>query len=220
MPEATPSHVPEITLRVNGREWRGGRLGLRSRSDRGDQIVREDAKGEQLCAIRRRRTGAVLRGTNNVTAEYRTGIGALGSVKAGAKPSAGAKLDNLDNLTLAGEVTHGAASEDAEKARFTAPAKLQSLGRLVSLPDYETETLTIKALSPHQLRGRSSNTPLHPPLACCLSRLSNPTRSSSLSRRSSAPPTKPVAESPPDPGHAVRAAIRVSIRQLRARSWS
>ena len=147
VPEATPSHVPEITLRVNGREWRQ----VDSLFGRGPTeeiyIVREDAKGESYVQFGDGETGARLpSGINNVTAEYRTGIGALGSVKAGAKPSAGAKLDNLEKLTLAGEVTHGAASEDAEKARFTAPAKLQSLGRLVSLPDYETETLQISGV--------------------------------------------------------------------------
>src|SRR5690606_33251591 len=89
-------------------------------------------------------TGARLpSGINNVLAEYRTGNAALGPAKPGAKPSAGAKLEHLDKLTLAGEVSEGAAVEDAGKARVAAPGKLQSLGRLVSIRDYETETLQI-----------------------------------------------------------------------------
>ena len=144
VPEATPAHVPELAIHVNGREW----TRVDSFFGRGPleeiYIVREDAKGESYAQFGDGETGArVPSGIKNVVAQNRTGLGALGPGKAGAKPSAGAKLDNLEKLTLAGEVTEGASAEDAEKARLTAPGKLQSLGRLVSLRDYETETLQI-----------------------------------------------------------------------------
>ena len=143
-PQATPPHVPELTVRVDGREW----TRVDSLFGRGPleeiYLVREHASGESYVQFGDGETGARLpSGINNVVAEYRTGNAALGPGKPGAKPSAGAKLENLEKLTLAGEVSEGAAVEDAGKARLAAPGKLQSLGRLVSLRDYETETLQI-----------------------------------------------------------------------------
>lgn len=143
-PQATPSHVPALTVRVDGREWRQ----VDSFFGRGPleeiYIVREHANGESYLQFGDGETGARLpSGINNVVAEYRTGGGALGPGKPGAKATAGARLEHLEKLTLAGEVAEGSAGEDAEKARLAAPGKLQSLGRLVSLRDYETETLQI-----------------------------------------------------------------------------
>jgi hypothetical protein len=46
-------------------------------------------------------------------------------------------------VSLAGIVSGGAEPEDGEKAREAAPGKVQSLGRLVSIGDYETETLGV-----------------------------------------------------------------------------
>lgn len=144
VPAATPSHVPELAVHVNGREW----TRVDSFFGRGPleeiYIVRENAAGETHVQFGDGETGARLpSGVANVVATYRSGSGALGPIKPGAKPSAGAKLDGLDKLTLAGEVYEGASPEDAGKARLAAPGKLQSLGRLVSLRDYETETLQI-----------------------------------------------------------------------------
>ena len=144
VPEATPSHVPELTVRVDGREWTRVESFFGHGPLEEIYIVREHADGDSYVQFGDGETGARLpSGINNVVAEYRTGQGALGPVKPGAKPSAGAKLDNLEKLTLAGEVVEGAPPEDPEKARLAAPGKLQSLGRLVSLRDYETETLQI-----------------------------------------------------------------------------
>lgn len=143
-PAATPPQVPELTVRVDGREWR--RVDAFYGHGPLDEIyiVREDPKGFTFVQFGDGECGARLpSGINNVVAEYRTGSGALGPVKSGAKPSAGAKLENLEKVTLAGEVFEGAPLEDAGKARIAAPGKLQSLGRLVSLGDYEAEALQI-----------------------------------------------------------------------------
>jgi hypothetical protein len=143
-PEVTPPQVPELTIRVDGREW----TQVDSFFGRGPReeiyIVRENAKADSYVQFGDGETGARLSsGIKNVTAEYRTGIFALGPGKPGSKPTAGKKIDHLDKLTLAGEVTEGAPAEDENKARLAAPGKLQSLGRLVSLSDYESETLQI-----------------------------------------------------------------------------
>ncbi len=139
---AAPPQPPELTIRVNGREWTRidslfGREPLEE-----VYIVRQDAEGNSYVQFGDGETGARLpSGVQNVTVEYRTGVGALGIVKAGSKPSAGGRLDALDKVQLPGEVTGGAEAEPEDKARETAPAKLQTLGRLVSLKDYESEAL-------------------------------------------------------------------------------
>lgn len=143
-PTATPSQVPELTIRVNGREWTrvDSFFGVEAKTEA--YLVREDASGDSYVQFGDGETGARLpSGINNVVARYRSGSSALGPIKPGAKPTAGTKLDPLDKILLAGEVTGGALPEDREKARLAAPGKLQSLGRLVSLQDYETETLQI-----------------------------------------------------------------------------
>ncbi len=143
-PSATPSQVPELTIRVDDREWTRVDSFFGHGPLEEIYIVREHANGDTYVQFGDGETGARLSsGIKNVVAEYRTGIGALGPAKAGSKPTAGTKIENLDKLTLAGEVSEGAAAEDEGKARLAAPGKLQSLGRLVSLADYESETLQI-----------------------------------------------------------------------------
>ena len=54
---------------------------------------------------------------NNVTALFRSGNGAHGSLKTGTTPSAGQRLEVLDKVRLPGVVSGGAQPEEAEKAR-------------------------------------------------------------------------------------------------------
>jgi predicted phage baseplate assembly protein len=140
---ATPPHVPELTIRVNGREW----AQVDSFFARGPleeiYVVREDAEGMSYVQFGDGENGARLpSGVQNVTATYRSGLGALGLVKEGAKPSAGNRIDGLEKVQLPGEVTGGAQAEHPDKAREAAPGKLQTLGRMVSLKDYESEALS------------------------------------------------------------------------------
>src|SRR5262249_37487723 len=48
-----------------------------------------------------------------------------------------------DKIRLLGLATGGDAQESADNARAAAPGKTQSLGRLVSIADFESETLAI-----------------------------------------------------------------------------
>jgi hypothetical protein len=110
--------------------------------------VREDATGASYVQFGDGETGARLpSGLNNVVARYRTGAGAFGLVKPGATPSAGQRLEGLDKVQLPGAVSGGAAPEAADKAREAAPGKIQSLGRMVSLRDFETEALGIPGVT-------------------------------------------------------------------------
>ncbi len=146
-PGVSPPHVPELAVEVGGRVWtRVEALFGRGPTDE-VYIVREDAEGESYVQFGDGETGARLpSGIQNVVARFRVGSGALGPVKAGTKPSAGARLERLDKVTVAGEVTGGAPPEDGGKARLSAPGRIQALGRLVSLQDYETETLQLNGV--------------------------------------------------------------------------
>lgn len=107
-------------------------------------IVREDADGKSWVQFGDGKTGARLRsGRSNVSASYRTGNGAHGPLKPDAQPQIDKKVTGLDAAFLLQPVTGGARPEAAEGARVAAPGTMQSLGRIVSLADYEAEALAI-----------------------------------------------------------------------------
>lgn len=142
--DATPPQRPELEVWINGRRWaRVDALFGRGPKDE-VYIVREDAEGRSHVQFGDGETGARLpTGLKNVVAVFRSGNGARGPVKPGATPSAPERPVGFDKVTLAGIVAGGAEAEDADKAREAAPGKVQSLGRIVSLRDHETETLSI-----------------------------------------------------------------------------
>lgn len=145
---AVPPQTPFLEV------WVGGRLWTRVDSffGHGPQeeiyIVREDAENRSFVQFGDGEMGARLpSGVKNVVARYRSGTGARGPVKPGATPSSSERPDGFDKVSLAGIVSGGADPEDADKAREAAPGKVQSLGRLVSLRDFETETLSVPGVT-------------------------------------------------------------------------
>jgi len=144
----TPSATPRIAVYVDGREWRQ----VDTFFDRGAgeplYIVREDADGTSWVQFGDGKNGARLtNGVNNVTAVYRTGAGAFGELKDGTKVQAGATLKNLDKIVMPADITGGAPAEAADNARYAAPGRVQSLGRLVSLRDFESEAAAIPGVA-------------------------------------------------------------------------
>lgn len=137
----TPAQTPALDLYVDGIRWKRVDTLFNAGPKCQVYIVREDAEGKSVVQFGDGKTGARLSsGRNNVTATYRIGIGAHGTLKEGNKPQATGKLTNLDKVFLPVDVTTGADQESSTNARLAAPAKLQSLGRLVSIADYEAET--------------------------------------------------------------------------------
>ncbi|MGH8051483.1 MAG: hypothetical protein ACREPB_12560 [Arenimonas sp.] len=137
----TPAQTPALDVYVDDILWK--RLDTLFNAGPKCQvyIVREDSEGNSVVQFGDGKTGARLpTGRSNIVAGYRVGIGAHGVLKQGSKPQATGKLDGLDKVFLPVDVTTGADPESADNARLAAPAKLQSLGRLVSLADYEAET--------------------------------------------------------------------------------
>jgi hypothetical protein len=142
--DAVPPQAPELEIRVAGRIW----TRVDSFFGRGPKetvyIVREDAENRSFVQFGDGATGARLpSGLKNVAAVYRSGAGARGPLKAGSTPSTPERPPGFDKVSLAGIVSGGSDPESGEKAREAAPGKVQSLGRLVSIRDYETELLSI-----------------------------------------------------------------------------
>lgn len=139
-----PPQTPELEVYVNGRLWQR----VDSFFGRGPTepvyIVREDAQSRSFVQFGDDVNGSRLpSGLKNVSARWRSGSGAFGPLKPGATPSAAERPAGFDKVSLAGIVTGGAAPEPGDKARDAAPGKVQSLGRLVSLGDFESETLSL-----------------------------------------------------------------------------
>ena len=161
VPQNTPAETPDIAIYVDGREWKQVDSLFGREDDEQIYIVREDPAGGSWAQFGDGKTGARLTtGVNNVTCVYRTGAGAYGPLKADTKVQASAKLKNLDKIGMPMEATGGSEPEDGENARNAAPGKVQSLGRIVSLKDFESEALGIAGVASASAAWRLvSNTP-------------------------------------------------------------
>jgi len=147
-PGETPPGVPESTIYVNDRLWKR----VTSFFDHGPNeeiyIVREDDDGYSWVQFGDGKTGARLpSGIRNVKAVYRTGIGAYGELKENTNPQAGGRLDGLDKIHMPLPSSGGDQPESGDKAREAAPGKTQTLGRLVSLSDFESEALAVPGVT-------------------------------------------------------------------------
>lgn len=146
--EETPPEVPELEIFVSDRRWQRVPSFFGHGPKEEIYIVREDDNGDSWVQFGDGKTGARLpSGIKNVVAKYRTGIGAQGPLKAGATPQTGGRLDRLKKVYLPGAATGGDQPETGENAKAAAPGKVQSLGRLVSLQDFETEALGIAGIT-------------------------------------------------------------------------
>jgi hypothetical protein len=149
----TPAETPELKVYVDGNLWRQLDTLFTAGPDDHVYIVREDSEDNSFIQFGDGKHGARLpSGKNNVQANYRTGNGANGELKADTTPQATGKLKELSKAFLYHRVTSGAQPESEDAARVSAPGKMQSLGRLVGLQDYEAETLAL----PGVLKARAT----------------------------------------------------------------
>ena len=141
---STPPQVPELTIWVGRVRWRRVDSLFDAKPRDTVYIVREDADGKSYVQFGDGKTGARLpSGVGNIVAHFRTGTGAHGSLQGDDKPSAPRRLPNFDDVWMLEPATGGAAPESAANARLAAPATMQSLGRIVSLADFEAEALAL-----------------------------------------------------------------------------
>lgn len=143
----TPPEVPELQIWVNNRLWKRVPTLFGRAFDEEIYIVREDANNESWVQFGDGKAGARLpSGIKNVVAKQRTGTGAFGELKPDTKVQAGARLEKLEKVQMPGVAAGGSEPESGENAREAAPGKIQSLGRLVSLRDFESEVLGISGV--------------------------------------------------------------------------
>lgn len=144
----TPPETPELKIYVDGRLWTRVSSFFAWKPEDEIYVVREDHDGVSWVQFGDGKTGKRLpSGLKNVVAEYRTGNAAYGALKTDTTVQAGSKLDNLDKILLPGLITGGDKAEEGDNARVAAPGKVQSLERLVSLKDHESEALAIAGVS-------------------------------------------------------------------------
>lgn len=144
----TPPEVPELSIYVNDRLWEQVPVFFGREMAEEIYIVREDEEGNSWVQFGDGKTGARLpSGIGNITAVFRTGIGAYGALKEGSKPQPGGKVERLDKVYMPEPSSGGDQPESGDNAREAAPGKTQALGRLVSLKDFESETLAVAGVS-------------------------------------------------------------------------
>jgi len=142
-----PSQVPELEIFVNGQLWKR----VESFFDRGvDEqiyIIREDSNGDSWVQFGDGKTGLRLpSGIDNVTAIWRTGVGANGLLKEGTAVQLSGRIDRFDKALLHLGAVGGSQQETGDHAKNCATGKIQSLDRIVSLKDFEMETLSIPGI--------------------------------------------------------------------------
>lgn len=145
---ASPPEVPELQIYVNNRLWTRVDVFFGHGPKEEIYIVREDDQNNSWVQFGDGKSGARLpSGIRNISAVYRTGTGAYGALKDGTNPQAGGKAERLGKVFMPGPSSGGDEPEEGDNAREAAPGKTQTLGRLVSLKDFESEALAIPGVS-------------------------------------------------------------------------
>ncbi len=154
----TPPRQPEVTILVNQIAWTQVDSLFASGPTDSVYVLREDNSGNTWVQFGDGLSGARLpSGVNNVVAQYRTGTGANGMRKSGTKPQASGKVQNFSAVHLYDEITLGCAEETGDHARQSAPGRVESLGRLVSLEDFEAEALQLPGVEKAQAQWDTSD---------------------------------------------------------------
>lgn len=136
---ANPAGVDStLKVRVNGVEWQQStslnRLNPTSRSF----IGKTDDEGKTTVIFGNGRQGARLpTGIENIKAEYRSGIGKQGNVKAGQISLLISRPLGVKEVVNPLRASGGADKESRDQARKNAPLTVAALDRLVSVQDYQ-----------------------------------------------------------------------------------
>ncbi|AFL88424.1 hypothetical protein Terro_2519 [Terriglobus roseus DSM 18391] len=130
--------LPAITVRVNGVAWtRVDNLFACRPQDR-VYMLQTTSEGTTWVCFGDGVNGARLpSGAENITADYRRGIGEGGNLKAGQLSLALSRPLGLSSVVNPVAATGGGAPETLEESRISMPYPIKTLGRIVTLPDYE-----------------------------------------------------------------------------------
>ena len=127
-----------LELRVNGILWdqAASLYDLGSRDER--YMVRHEEDGTAQLVFGDGERGARLpTGSENVTARYRSGLGLEGNLDAGRLTLLLTRPAGVREVTNPLPAAGGGAPESLTDARVNAPLSVTTLGRIVSLQDYE-----------------------------------------------------------------------------------
>ena len=147
----TPPREPQIQVLVNNVEWNEVDSLFASGPTDTSYIIRLDNSGNSWIQFGDGINGARLpSGVGNVLIVNRTGVGANGERTPGTNPAPVGQAQNLTAVRLYETVTGGAAPESSDSARQAGPGRVQSLGRLVSLSDFEYEARALPGVEKAQ----------------------------------------------------------------------
>ncbi len=149
--DTTTGSESTLTIRVNNLLWNEAPslYGL-GPSDR-CYTIREDDDGTVTITFGDGISGARLpSGQNNISAQYRTGIGVGGNVAAGTLSMVQSRPPGLRSVNNAVPASGGADPQVIEDARTNAPRTVLTIDRIVSVSDYENFTATFAGIGKAQ----------------------------------------------------------------------
>ncbi len=127
-----------LEVRVNDVRWDEKPTLFDAKPSDRAYVVRTDEQGKTFVQFGDGDRGARLpSGTNNVRAKYRKGSGAAGNVKAGALAQLIDRPLGVKGVTNPEQAGGGVDPESEDAARASIPLGVRTLGRAVSLLDYE-----------------------------------------------------------------------------------
>jgi hypothetical protein len=134
----TSGSASTLEVRVNDVLWQEVETLYGRGADERVFVTRLDEDGNNVVLFGDGATGARLpSGQNNVQAHYRQGLGAAGMVDANQLTQLSSRPQGLKDVTNPLPATGGEDPETVEQSRANAPYSVRTLGRIVSLEDYE-----------------------------------------------------------------------------------
>ena len=143
----------ELSVRVGDVEWAEKPTLFGSAPTERAYALSTDEQGRLFAVFGDGEHGALLpRGANNVRARYRQGLGSAGNVGADTLTQLLSRPPGLKSVANAVAASGGTDAEPADAARRSMPLGTRTLGRAVSLLDYEDFALAFTGIAKAQAR--------------------------------------------------------------------
>jgi hypothetical protein len=140
--------VSTLQVWVNNLEWQQANNFLDSGPADRVYITQTDSTGTVTVEFGDGQQGELTpTGQMNIRAVYRVGIGSAGNVNSGQLSQPLDRPQGLKSVTNPGPATGGADPDSASDARTSAPLNVLTLGRVVSLEDYENYALAYAGIA-------------------------------------------------------------------------
>jgi hypothetical protein len=146
---ATPTGgTSSLEVTVNGAAWKGV-----------PTLYAQSPNGQVFATVNQSSGGAVVQfgdgiegatvptGQNNIMANYRVGIGSAGNVGAGSITTLVDRPLGVSGVTNPTAATGGQNAQSVDDIRVNAPLSVKTLGRAVSITDYQNFAVTFAGIS-------------------------------------------------------------------------